>query len=68
MCLAVVKECNLKRHYLTKHSVKFDSLTGDARKNKIELVFNFQPNLLFYLRVNQIRFVARYFYSHYFVK
>ena len=31
----VVKECNLKRHYLTKHSVKFDSLNGNARKNKI---------------------------------
>ena len=36
MCVAVVKECNLKRHYLTKHSEKFNSLIGDARKNKIE--------------------------------
>ena len=37
ICVAVVKECNLKRrHYLTKHSEKFNSLTGDARKNKIE--------------------------------
>ena len=36
MCVAVVKECNLKRHYLTKHSEKFNSLTVDARKNKIK--------------------------------
>ena len=33
--VAVVKECNLKRHYTTKHSEKFDSIIGEERKVKI---------------------------------
>ena len=33
--VAVVKECNLKRHYTTKHSDKVDSIIGEERKVKI---------------------------------
>ena len=34
--IAVIKESNLKRHYQTKHSGNFDSLTGATRRSKIE--------------------------------
>ncbi|XP_067124783.1 general transcription factor II-I repeat domain-containing protein 2-like [Centruroides vittatus] len=34
--IAVFKEYNVKRHYTTKHSNKYDQFTGDLKKQKVE--------------------------------
>lgn len=34
--VSVLKEYNLKRHYETKHSAKYDVFTGSKRKQKME--------------------------------
>ena len=33
--ISVNKECNLKRHYQTKHVAKYEAYTGQLRKDKI---------------------------------
>ena len=42
MCLlcsesvSVMKEYNVRRHYVTKHSDKYDSFQGERRKEKVQ--------------------------------
>ena len=36
--ISVFKEYNIKRHYSTKHAVKFDNLTGQVRIDRVNLL------------------------------
>ena len=34
--VSVMKEYNVRRHYVTKHSAKYDSFQGERRKEKVQ--------------------------------
>ena len=36
--ISVFKEYNIKRHYSTEHTVKFDNLTGQVRIDRVNLL------------------------------
>ena len=45
--VSVMKEYNVRRHYVTKHSAKYDSFQGERRKEKVQnMIKNFETTTI----------------------